>query len=236
MSDHIATRPGTSDIGSVPPGLEDELSQAAADLEGQSAEAVMAWAVERFGKDLLVAHSFQDAVLVDLAVGADPQIEVVFLDTKANFPETLEFVETLRARYQLNLTTLEPAEGAESWPCPSEKCCQFRKVLPLRQVCQGRAAWITGLKRVDTPERQAAPIVSWDPGFGLVKINPIAAWSEDDVDSYIDSHQLPRHPLNAWGYRSIGCAPTTKAIVAGEDPRSGRWAGMGKTECGLHVS
>jgi phosphoadenosine phosphosulfate reductase len=236
MSAQEVTRPQPSPADAPSAELQEEIDQVGGVLEGQPAEAVLAWAVARFGKELLVAHSFQDPVLVDLAVAADPGIEVALLNTGAHFPETLEYVETLRSYYKLNLTTLEPAAGAEEWPCPSAQCCQFRKVAPLRQALAARPAWITGLKRVDTPERHDAPVVGWDANFGLVKINPIAAWSEDDVDDYIDTRGLPRHPLNAWGYRSIGCAPTTKPVAPGEDPRSGRWAGMGKTECGLHVS
>jgi phosphoadenosine phosphosulfate reductase len=168
-------------------------------------------------------------------VKVDPQIEVVFLDTEAHFPETLAFVEEVRARYDLNLTVTHPGPDADAWPCGSERCCQMRKVEPLRQALAGKRAWITALKRSDATTRSAAPVVGWDEGFGLVKVNPMAAWTDDDIDSYLADHGLPAHPLIAQGYRSIGCAPTTRPTAEGEDPRAGRWTGSGKTECGLHA-
>jgi phosphoadenosine phosphosulfate reductase len=219
------------------PELLAELEEADARLEGASADEAIKWAVERFGLDeVVVASSFQDVVLVDLAVGVAPAIEVIFLDTKFHFPETLEFVETCRAFFEpFNLTVLSPGPEAAPWPCGSERCCQTRKVLPLEQHLAGKAAWITGLKRVDTPERTAAPIVSWDAGRCLVKVNPLAPWTDEDIEAYTVERGLPVHPLLAKGYRSIGCAPTTRPTGAGEDPRAGRWSGSDKTECGLHV-
>jgi len=107
-------------------------------------------------------------------------------------------------------------------------------VAPLRRAVAGRAAWLTALKRVDAPTRAAAPIVSYDEAFGLVKINPMATWTDDDIDSYVTDHDLPVHPLIEKGYLSIGCAPTTRPVAPGEDPRAGRWSGTGKVECGLH--
>ncbi len=131
---------------------------------------------------------------------------------------------------------IAPGPEAEAWPCGSAQCCQFRKVAPLRGALAGKAAWLTSLKRVDAPTRAAAPVVGWDDGFGLVKVNPLATWTDDDVDGYLADHDLPVHPLVAKGYLSIGCAPTTRPVTPGEDPRAGRWAGTGKTECGLHAS
>lgn len=193
------------------------------------------WAVAEFGRDLVLAASFQDVALIDLAVKVDPQIEVVFLDTGAHFPETLEFVDAVRARYDLRLTVTQPGPEAEDWPCGTERCCQLRKVAPLREVLSTKRAWITALKRSDAPTRAAAPVVGWDATFGVVKVNPMATWTDDDVDSYLTDHDLPVHPLVPRGYRSIGCAPTTRPTAEGEDPRSGRWSGTGKTECGLHA-
>jgi phosphoadenosine phosphosulfate reductase len=108
-------------------------------------------------------------------------------------------------------------------------------VVPLAKALRGHSAWITGLKRVDTPERSDAPVIAWDPTRNMVKVNPVAAWDDDDVDAYVADHDLPRHPLNYVGYVSIGCAPTTVPVPEGRHPREGRWAGTGKTECGLHV-
>jgi phosphoadenosine phosphosulfate reductase len=177
----------------------------------------------------------QDAVLVDLAVRADPGVEVVFLDTGFHFPETLAYVEEVRARYGLNLKVLRPGPEADGWPCGTERCCEVRKVVPLDAALRDRGAWFTGLKRVDAATRAQAPIVSWDDRRGLVKVNPLAAWTDDDIAFYSADHRLPVHPLVSEGYLSIGCAPTTRPVAAGEDTRAGRWAGSGKTECGLHA-
>ncbi len=221
---------------------ESELVQLRAELDEQSvafetapAGLILAWAVERFGLELAVASSFQDAVLIDIAVGVDPSIEVVFLDTGSHFPETLDFVETIRQRYDLNLTVTEPAAGADRWPCGSAQCCEYRKVRPLKQALAGKAAWATGLKRVDAPTRRDAAIVSYDESWGLVKVNPLATWTEQDVAGYTADHGIPQHPLLSRGYLSIGCAPTTRAVGEGEDPRAGRWSDSDKVECGLHL-
>ncbi len=213
----------------------EELASRSSEFETAPAGKVMRWAVERFGRQLILACSFQDCVIVDLAVEADPGIEVLFLDTGFHFPETLAYVEEVRARYDLNLRVLTPGPEAEAWPCGTERCCELRKVEPLHRALKGRAGWMTGLKRCDAPTRAGAPIVSWDEARGLVKVNPMATWTDADVASYEADHGLPVHPLMTQGYLSIGCAPTTRPVEPGEEARAGRWAGMGKTECGLHV-
>lgn len=215
--------------------LHQELAELSAEFESAPAGKVITWALERFGPKVSLACSFQDAVIVDLAVAANPGIEVVFLDTRAHFPETLAYVETIRERYDLNLTTTTPVEGAEEWPCGSDRCCEFRKVRPLKQALQGQEAWMTGVKRLDAPTRAAAPIVSFDENWGMVKINPLATWTDQDIAGYEADHGIPRHPLLSQGYLSIGCAPTTRPVAPGEDPRAGRWSGSDKVECGLHA-
>lgn len=213
----------------------DELTSLNVDFETAPASTVIRWAVDTFGADLVLAASFEDVVLIDLATKWAPDIEVIFLDTEAHFPETLAFVDTVRDRYGLNLTVTKPGPEAAAHPCGSEQCCQFRKVAPLRRAVRGNRAWLTALKRDDGPTRANAPIVSWDAAFGLVKVNPLATWTNDDITSYLVDHQLPQHPLWSQGYRSIGCAPTTRPVAEGEDPRAGRWAGLDKSECGLHA-
>jgi phosphoadenosine phosphosulfate reductase len=213
----------------------EELAVRAAEFETAPAGKVMRWAVERFGSSLTLACSFQDCVIIDLAVEVDPGIEVLFLDTGFHFPETLEYVEQVRARYDLNLRVITPGPEAQAWPCGTDRCCELRKVEPLHRALQSRAAWVTGLKRCDAPTRADAPIVSWDEARNLVKVNPVATWTDADVTNYEADHGLPVHPLMTQGYLSIGCAPTTRPVAPGEDPRAGRWSGMGKTECGLHV-
>jgi phosphoadenosine phosphosulfate reductase len=215
--------------------LREEAGERSAFFESAPAGLVIAWAVERFGEKVAMASSFQDAVLIDIAVTVDPAIEVIFLDTGAHFPETLEYVETIRKRYDLNLTVTKPAAGAEQWPCGTAQCCEFRKVRPLKDALAGKEAWITGLKRVDAWTRRSAPIASFDENWGMVKINPLATWREEDVAGYQADHGIPEHPLLSRGYLSIGCAPTTRPVDEGEDPRAGRWSDSNKVECGLHI-
>jgi len=215
--------------------LREEMAAQSAAFETAPAGLVVAWAVERFGSRLALSCSFQEAVLIDIAVAVDPGIEVVFLDTGSHFEETLEYVETVRARYDLNLTVAHPVVGAEDHPCGSAQCCEFRKVRPLRQALAGNEAWVTGLKRDDAPTRRHAPIVAYDDSWGMVKINPLATWTHADLVGYATDHGIPEHPLRAEGYISIGCAPTTRPVLDGEDLRAGRWADSDKVECGLHV-
>jgi phosphoadenosine phosphosulfate reductase len=213
----------------------EELAARSAELETAPATSAITWARERFGGQMALACSFQDCVVVDLAMQVDPAIEVLFLDTGFHFPETLAYVEQVRARYDLRLRVLRPGPEADAWPCGTDRCCELRKVAPLDAALQGLGAWLTGLKRVDAPTRAHAPVVSWDEQRGLVKVNPIATWTDDDIAHYASDHGLPVHPLVSRGYLSIGCAPTTRPVAPGEDPRAGRWAGTGKTECGLHA-
>jgi phosphoadenosine phosphosulfate reductase len=216
-------------------GLLAELEEVAARLEAADPVEIIRWAVNRFPAQVAVAASFQDAALIDMAVKVDPSIEVIFLDTEFHFPETLAYVERLRRRYDLNLVVTHPEVAIDEFPCGSDQCCEFRKVAPLAKALRGHKAWITGLKRVDTPERADAPVIAWDARRHMVKVNPVAAWDDDDVDEYVASHELPRHPLYYVGYVSIGCAPTTVPVTEGHHPREGRWAGTDKTECGLHL-
>jgi phosphoadenosine phosphosulfate reductase len=213
----------------------DELAVISERFESAPASAVIRWAEDTFGDSVVLAASFEDIVLIDLVTKVMPAVEVVFLDTEAHFPETLSFVDDVSRRHRLNLTVTKPGPEAAAHPCGTEQCCQFRKVEPLRRALTGKRAWLTSLKRSDGPTRADTPIVSWDSSFGLVKVNPLATWTDQDVASYLSDHGLPVHPLVPEGYRSIGCAPTTRPVSDEEDPRAGRWAGLDKSECGLHV-
>ena len=215
-------------------GVAEELTEIARGFELATPSEILRWASERFGNDMVFACSFQDIVLLDLLQREGIHIPLVFLDTEDHFPETLAFVDEITSRYDLDLVVTKPGEEAAACPCGVDGCCQVRKVAPLKQAVTGKSAWITALKRCDAPTRSAASIVTWDEAFGLVKINPMATWSDADIASYERDHDLPVHPLIAKGYLSIGCASTTRPVAEGEDPRSGRWAGTDKVECGLH--
>lgn len=216
--------------------LTPDLADTSADLEGGPASAAIRWARDTYGDDLVLAASFQDCVLIDLAVNLDPTVEVVFLDTQYHFPETLEYVETVRERYDLNLRVISPDVAPDDlWRTDTEACCRLRKVETLRRALEGRTAWMTGLRRCDSLGRADTPVVEWDAARGLVKVNPIAAWTDADVAAYAAERDLPEHPLVAAGYPSIGCWPCTQRVADGADARSGRWAGTDRTECGLHL-
>jgi phosphoadenosine phosphosulfate reductase len=212
-----------------------EFEQLAAQFERASAEELVAWAVERFGRRLSLVCSFQNCVLIDLVTRVDPKVEVIFLDTGAHFPETMTYVERVETQYQLKLRVITPDADADAWPCGSERCCELRKTAPLARALEGQEAWMSGLKRADSVERATTPIVDWDEAKGMVKINPIATWTHDDVSHYEADRKLPIHPLFRKGYLSIGCSPTTRPVSKLEDRRAGRWPGTEKTECGLHL-
>ena len=212
-----------------------QLDAASTALESQPATAAIEWAAKRFGDGLVLASSFQDCVLIDLAAQVVPDIEVVFLDTQYHFAETLWYVETVRRRYNLNLRIVEPEVNPDDrWLDDPDGCCAARKVVPMAKALAGRTAWMTGLRRDEAPTRTKTPVVGYDVGRGMVKINPIADWTEIDVQRYAQDRSLPEHPLREKGYASIGCWPCTRPVAEGEDARAGRWAGVDKLECGLH--
>jgi phosphoadenosine phosphosulfate reductase len=211
------------------------LSEISARMEREGSATIIRWAVDTF-PHLCLTASMTDAVLIDLAVRVEPTIEVVFIDTGYHFPETLETVDRVRHRYCLNLRVMTAAQEDSDMLTMSESggCCSAAKVHQLDRALAGKEAWMSGLRRCEAPTRTNTPIVTRDPR-GLVKINPIATWSDLDVRRYIIDHDVLVNPLIAHGYASIGCWPCTKPVEAGADPRSGRWAGTDKTECGLHV-
>jgi phosphoadenosine phosphosulfate reductase len=212
-----------------------ELADLSTSFETASASQVIRWAVDSFHPHLCLTASMTDAVLVDLAVKVEPSIEVVFIDTGYHFPETLETVEQVRRKYGLNLRMMTvPTHDEDLWKIDPENCCSAVKVGQLDRALAGKEAWMSGLRRDEAETRINSPIVARDLR-GLIKINPIATWTRADVDGYIKDHDVPVNPLIAQGYPSIGCWPCTKPVAEGEDPRSGRWAGKDKTECGLHL-
>jgi phosphoadenosine phosphosulfate reductase len=215
----------------------DELHAAARELESAHPTDIIKWAHERFG-DLVVTASFEDAVLPHLAATAVPGIEIAILDTQYLFAETWWLTRKLGTIVDLNLRIIAPAAGVvpdDRWATDIEGCCHVRKVEPLNRLLAGRTGWVTGIRRVDGPTRANAPVVTWDLARHLVKINPLAMWTDDDMALYARLNDLPANPLSERGYPSIGCWPCTRPVAPGEDKRAGRWSGSNKTECGLHV-
>ncbi|HRD11575.1 MAG TPA: phosphoadenylyl-sulfate reductase [Mycobacterium sp.] len=217
----------------------------AAELDGADAATLLAWTDEHFGGNYVVASNMQDAVLVDLASRIRPGVDVLFLDTGYHFAETIGTRDAVEAVYDIRVvnvtaehTVAEQDEllGKDLFARDPNECCRLRKVSPLRKALQGYSAWVTGIRRLESPTRANAPLVSFDEAFGLVKINPLAAWTDEDIQAYIDANGVLVNPLVDEGYPSIGCAPCTAKPAEGADPRSGRWLGSAKTECGLHAS
>lgn len=208
-----------------------------------TAPQLLAWAAQTFGGRLIVASNMQDAVLVDLAARAAPGVDVLFLETGYHFAETLGTRDAVEHTYDVQIVNAQARRtvaeqdaefGRDLFARDPNRCCALRKVAPLQDTLSGYDAWVTGVRRVEAPTRADTPLITYDEKFGLVKINPIAAWSDEDMDAYIAEHGILVNPLVAEGYPSIGCAPCTAKPAPGADPRSGRWAGTGKIECGLH--
>lgn len=238
---------------------EDELRElaerGAAEMEGASAEDILRWTDKHFGGadgprnwatcQWVVACNMQDAVTVSMAADIRPGVPVIFLDTGYHFAETIGTRDAVESVYDIHLLNVTPEHtveeqdrlmGKDLFARDPNECCRLRKVLPLRKALSGYAAWVTGLRRVESPTRADAPLISFDENFGLVKVNPIAAWTDEQEQEYIEKNGVLLNPLIDEGYPSIGCAPCTAKPVEGEDPRSGRWRGRKKTECGLHAS
>nr|WP_255363215.1 phosphoadenylyl-sulfate reductase [Geodermatophilus sp. DSM 45219] len=210
----------------------------------EQALAVLRWAGETFGDDFAVTSSMADGLLSHLASRAVPGVNVVFLDTGYHFAETIGTRDWITGVMPITLVNVQPAQtvaeqdaehGPELHQRDPDLCCSLRKVKPLAQALAGYAAWGSGVRRDESPTRAGTRVVDWDAKRGMVKVNPLAAWTQDDVDAYVAEHQVPVNPLQEIGYASIGCAPCTRPVAPGEDPRAGRWAGRGKTECGLHL-
>lgn len=220
-------------------------ARAARELAGAEAADVLLWAAREFGDDLVVAASMQDTVLVHLASQVVPGVQVIFLDTGYHFSQTLRTRDEVAANYHVRLIDITPSQtvaeqdqqyGARLHERDPDLCCALRKTHPLDQALDGRSAWATGLRRADSTTRVSTPLVSWDERRDLIKLAPLAAWSDDDVERYIEENDVIVNPLLSQGYPSIGCAPCTRKVLAGEGPRAGRWAGTDKTECGIHVA
>jgi len=216
---------------------------ASVDLAEASAHEALEWTARTFGDSWIVASNMQDAVLIDVAVQVKSNVDILFLETGYHFAETIGTrdavavvypeVRIVNAEAEQSVADQEAEFGLLNRTAP-DRCCFLRKVVPLQRTLANYDCWVTGVRRVDAPTRAGTPIVQWDERNGLVKVNPIAAWSDEEFDTYIAEHGILQNPLVSEGYLSIGCAPCTAKALPGADPRSGRWAGLAKTECGLH--
>lgn len=222
--------------------IQEEVRKLAAAFEGAPPEEILAGVALRFPR-VALACSFgaEDCVLVDVVGRTPVPVPIFTLDTGFLFAETYALWTRLEERYGVAIrgvkTALPAVEPglAPPWERDPDACCAARKVAPLRQALGGLDAWVTGIRRDQTPDRAGAKVVEWDARFGLVKVNPLAAWTSDDVWAHVRAHDVPTNPLHAQGFLSIGCAPCTSPVRPGEDPRAGRWRGREKTECGLHA-
>lgn len=232
----------------VDPGMRGKFAalaaDAAGDLETAEPEAILRWALETFEERICITSSMESAVLIDMAARIRPGTDIVFLDTGYHFPETLETLDRIRERYPVNVRVILPRQtvaeqdamfGARLHDRDPDACCNLRKVEPLRRALAPYDAWASGIRRDETVNRRDIRVVDWDDNRAMVKVSPLAAWTQQQVDDYIAEHDVITNPLLDQGYPSIGCAPCTRKVRPGESPRAGRWAGSGKTECGLHL-
>lgn len=224
--------------------LEDLAAAAAGWLDGAHPLEILRWAAREFGDKMCVSSSMTDAVLAHLASRAQPGVPVLFLDTGYHFPETIGTRDAVAATMPVNVQNVQPLwtvaeQDADLLPRlhdrDPDRCCWLRKVEPLGRALAPYSAWVSGVRRDESPSRADTPVVKWDARRAIVKVHPLATWTQQDVDAYVEEHGILVNPLVEDGYPSIGCAPCTARVQPGEDRRSGRWAGQDKTECGIHV-
>jgi len=239
------TRPGVGRASTLDEdGLRELADRAGRDLEGAPAEEIMAWAFEQFGHRLAVTASMADTAMIHLAERTAPGLDVIFLDTGYHFVETIGTRDAVEQIYDVHVVNVTPeltvAEqdviyGKDLFARDPDLCCKMRKVEPLGRALAPYAAWATGIRRSQSARRAGTKVVAWDNSKKMIKIAPIADWSDDDLAAYVETNALISNPLLADGYPSIGCEPCTSRPAAGADARSGRWAGTGKTECGIQL-
>jgi phosphoadenosine phosphosulfate reductase len=224
--------------------LEDIVESASAALEGAPTLEIIRWAAATFGDRICLTSSMSDAALIHLVSKVKPGIDVLFVDTGYHFAETIGTRDAVEAVYPVNVVNVTPSRTVEEQEAAlgprlfgrnPDLCCHLRKVEPLGRALEGYMAWFSGIRRDETATRRDRRVVEWDRRRGMVKVNPILDWSQEDMDNYIEDNGVLVNPLHYDGYPSIGCAPCTSPVAPGEDPRSGRWAGMGKVECGIHL-
>ena len=227
-----------------PHRLEQIVTRAADELADALPDDILRWAVATFGDRICVTSSMTDAAIVHMASAIRPGIDVIFLDTGYHFAETIGTRDAVAAVYPVNLINVTPSRtvaeqdaelGARLYRRNPDLCCYLRKVEPLERALTNYDAWITGVRRDETSDRRQTQVVEWDDRREMVKVNPIVSWTQKQVDDYIMVNGVLVNPLVYDGYPSIGCSTCTRRVAPGDDPRSGRWAGTGKTECGIHL-
>lgn len=230
--------------GREPAELMALAAEAGRELEGAPAEEIVRWAADAFGTRFCVTSSFADAVLVHVLSRVAPGTDVVFLDTGLHFAETLRVRDRVRATMPVRVRSVRPRQtvgqqdgvhGPRLFARNPDECCALRKVEPLERALAGYDAWAAGLRRDESPDRADTPVVHFEASRGKVKVNPLASWTQADVDAYVARWDVPVNALLGRGYGSVGCWPCTRPTRVGEDPRAGRWAMFDKTECGLHT-
>lgn len=223
-----------------------ELVAANSELEGKGPQEVLRWAVHQFHPQLTMATAFgaEGCCLLHMLAEIEPAVHVFNLDTGYQFPETLELRERILDRYGIAVEMVRPAESVADYEArhsgplylyQPDQCCHDRKIVPLRKALVGFDAWLSAIRRDQTEHRAAAGVIQWDAKFQLYKVNPLLTWTRKDVWDFVRRYDVPYNPLHDRSYPSIGCWPCTRAVVAGEDERAGRWSGTAKKECGLHV-
>ncbi|MEJ7804151.1 MAG: phosphoadenylyl-sulfate reductase [Candidatus Limnocylindria bacterium] len=224
--------------------LQQIAEQAGRDLETATAQEILLWAVDTFGDRFAIATSMGDGLLAHLAASVASGVEFVFLDTGYHFAETMGTRDAVASSYDVKVRTVLPLlsvtqqdreYGADLWDRDPTLCCAMRKVEPLARALEPFDAWASGVRRDEAVSRRDTRVVEWDAKRQMVKVNPIAAWTQAHADAYVAENDVLVNPLAYDGYPSIGCAPCTHRVAPGEDPRSGRWSGQTKTECGIHV-
>ncbi|QXD16241.1 phosphoadenylyl-sulfate reductase [Rhodocaloribacter litoris] len=229
-----------------PPFPPETLRALSDDFARRSPRELLRWGFDTFGDDMVLGTGFGPSgiVLTHLVATLKPDATIFYLDTDLLFPETYALRDRLEERLgvtftrvttELSLDEQARRHGPELWRRDPDRCCFLRKVLPLRRFLEGRRAWVTGLRRDQSTARAGVPLLAWEPAYGVVKLNPLAHWTSEDVWSYLQLHDLPYNPLHDRGYPSLGCLPCTAPVPEGADERAGRWAGFDKTECGIHV-
>jgi phosphoadenosine phosphosulfate reductase len=251
-ADEAESRPGDASAHSesddklvLTPELSDEITRESDRLELAEPQDILRWVVGRFAPKFTMATAFgpEGMVLIHMLAEISPATPIFNLDTGYQFKETLELREEVLRRYGIAVemkraeTTVEEYErqnGGPLYKSNPDQCCFDRKVRVLQKAVIGMHAWASAIRRDQSPDRAQAPIVGWDKKFSLVKVSPLANWTKQDVWNFITKHNVPYNPLHDEGFTSIGCWPCTRAVLAGEDERAGRWSGFAKTECGLH--